>query len=747
MADKTLKDLGSAPPLPPGFVMDAGGNTAATQPAPAAGMPPLPPGFVMAEPGASPVQTVPQGNVERYSTPNGFDDLIPAPGGKAPSYDDFVAAAGRTPQTGDELHALVGAKLRADREARKPKPHAPLDVGNQKVDAASVYTDEMGFGLPGKVGAVLSSLGQAGLAALPGETPWEGKSVGDLYDKNRSQYQNARTEFAEQHPTANSAASIGGGVTGGSTMGRLAGTALERVTPRLAQALENSYLGRMAKDAVSGTAQGAVSAYGHDQDVGLPALIGGVVGGVSRPVTSLVGGTASAIGSMMGLGNTGRSQAALAEALARSRQSPDDVYNDMTRAVQQGQPEYTVADSLGNSGQRMLTGIVRSPGDERQQIVEQLQRRQAGQGDRLVHALSEGFDAPQTAAQTRAAMTEARDVAADTNYAAARQSAGAVDPSAAINRADQFLQPGATGVMSNQTNIADDSIEGAVRRARGYLTDGNSVLTDFNAALRAKRELDSMIETARANPSIQRELIPIRNALDDSLAAASDPYAAARDQFRRESQAIGAIDQGAAAASSRTRAADNIDGFNALQADQQQPFRVGYADPHIARVEAASMSPTTNKARMLITGKTEQEFPAFAAPGRGDVMGDRIAREQRMFETANAALGGSKTADNAADMADIQGFDPTMISAFATGGLRGAAMHALQQGVNAVGGRNQGTRDMIARMLMQGDPTRARAELAAAVARGQVLNNRQQALVQALIGTGASTTPRLLSGQ
>jgi hypothetical protein len=393
----------------------------------------------------------------------------------------------------------------------------------------------------------------------------------------------------------------------------------------------------------------------------------------------------------------------------------------------------------------MLSGVARSPGDMRQQIAEQLQRRQAGQGDRLVNALSEGFDAPQTAIQTRTAMTEARDAAADTNYAAARQSAGAVDPTAAIDRADQFLQPGATGVMSNTTNIADDSIEGAVRRARGYLTDGNSVLTDFNAALRAKRELDSMIESARANPSIQRELIPIRNALDDSLAAASDPYAAARDQFRQESQAIGAIDQGTAAASSRTRAADNIEGFNQLQPDQQQPFRVGYVDPLIARTEAASMSPTTNKARALITGKTEQEFPAFAAPGRGDVMGDRIAREQRMFETANQALGGSRTADNLADATEIAGFDPTMIGIAGnalTGNFRSAGMQALQSGVNAIQGRNQGTRDMIARMLLQGDPTVARAELAAAVRKGETLTRAQQAIVNAIVGSGATAYSR-----
>jgi hypothetical protein len=640
------------------------------------------------------------------------------------------------PQTGEELRSRIYEQLDAQREAAKPKPHAPLDTGNQTVDFPAVYTDDMLFGLPGKASAGINALIRA---------PFTDKSIGEEYNTIRGEYQNARQQYKEEHPTANAIASVGGAIHGGGTVNRLAGSAAERVMPQVAQAFSSSYLGRMAADAASGTAQGALSSFGHDQDIGLPALIGGAVGAAARPVTSLVGGTASAIGSMMGLGNATRAQNAIAEALQRSGRNADDVADELMRAGQQGQPEYMVADALGNSGQRMLTGVARSPGDMRQQIAEQLQRRQAGQGDRLVNALSEGFDAPQTAIQTRTAMTEARDAAADTNYAAARQSAGVVDPTAAIQQADNFLQPGATGVMSNQTNIADDSIEGAVRRARGYLTDGNSVLTDFNAALRAKRELDSMIETARANPSIQSELIPIRNALDDSLATASQPYAAARDQFRQESQAIGAIDQGAAASSSRTRAADNIDGFNQLQPDQQQPFRIGYVDPLIARTEAASMSPTTNKARALITGKTEQEFPAFAAPGRGDVMGDRIAREQRMFETANQALGGSRTADNLADATEMMGFDPTMIGIAGnalTGNFRSAGMQALQHGVNAVQGRNQGTRDMIARMLMQGDPTVARAELAAAVRKGETLTRAQQAVVNALIGAGSTAATR-----
>lgn len=629
----------------------------------------------------------------------------------------------------EQQRALALAQARRKRaeagSATKEKP----DTGTQKVDASTVYVDEMLFGLPGKAAAGMNALVRA---------PFTDKSIGEEYETIRDQYQNARKQYAEENPVANTAASIGGAIHGGASMSAAAGNVIGRVAPRVAQAVNGSYVGRMAGDAASGAAQGALSAYGHDQDIGKGAAIGGVVGGISRPVIDAGSAVLRSIGGLVGVGNDQRARSAVAEALARSGRSADDVADDLTVAAQQGQPEYMVADAMGNSGQRMLTGVARSPGDMRQTIAETLQRRQAGQGERLVNALSEGFDAPTTANQARTAMTEARSTAANANYGAARQSAGTVDPTRAIEAADQFL--GTAGSIS-RTNIADDSIEGAVRRARSMLTDGDNIVSDFETAFRSKQELDAMIE--RAAPTVQRQLIPIRNALDDSLAAASQPYATARDTFRRQSQAINAVDEGAAAASARTRATDNIAGFQGRPADQQQAFRQGYADPYIARVESASMSPTTNKARPLITGKTEQEFPAFAAPGRGDVMGDRIAREQRMFETASQALGGSRTADNLSDIADVQAFDPTMIGALITGNFKGAALQGLQQGINTLQGRNSQTRDAIARMLLQSSPTRARAELAEAVASGQRLTRAQEGVIRALISGGSTSTPRL----
>lgn len=617
----------------------------------------------------------------------------------------------------------------------------PLDTGNQKVDAASVYVDEMGFGLPGKAGAGLSALAQAGLAALPGETPWEGKTVGELYDTNRSQYQNARKKYADEHPVANTAASIGGAVHGGGVAGRLAGRAVSAAVPRIAQAVNSSYLGRMAGDAASGAAQGAVSAYGHDQDIGTGAVIGSIAGGLSRPVIDAGGAVLRSAAGLVGVGNQSRAQNAVAEALARSGRSADDVADDLVTAGQQGQPEYIVADAMGNSGQRMLTGVARSPGDMRQQISEQLQRRQAGQGRRIQNALVEGFGSPQTQQQTEAALTALRRSEADVNYPAARAAAGTVDPSAAIARADEFL--GTAGSLP-RTNIANDSVEGAVNRARSLLTDGNNVISDFDTAFRAKVELDSMIENG--SPTIQGRLRPIRDELDRALERSSDLYRNARDTFRRQSQDIEAANVGRDAAM-RGRVEDTIPRFQAMtRPEQQASFRAGYVDPLIADVQR-TVGPMTNRARPLISDAAEAEFPAFAAPGQGQQLMDRIGREQTMHETMNSALGGSRTADNAADIMDVQSFDPTMLGMLATGNFKGAALRGLQTGINTIQGRNTQTRDLIARMLLEGDPTQARAQLAQAVATGQRITDRQESIIRALLSTGAATVPRVSAGQ
>jgi hypothetical protein len=408
----------------------------------------------------------------------------------------------------------------------------------------------------------------------------------------------------------------------------------------------------------------------------------------------------------------GFAQRQLARALSESGMTPSRVAQEVAAGNAAGQP-YTIADALGNPGQRMLSSVARAPGTGRTQTVDFLDARQGDQGRRLAAILSEGFDAPQTAAQTRAAMETARGNAANVNYGAARAQAGAVDVTPAITEADNFLQPGVTRMLNPGNNIADDTVEAAVRRARAFLTDGRSQITDFSGAQRAKMELDAMIEGAR--PTVQRQLIPIRNALDNALATSSPPYAQARNQFRQQSQAIEAIDTGRAAAT-RGRTEDTTAAFAGLGPDAQQGFRVGYVDPLIEKMQGPAAG--VNKARDFTSLSAEAELPYFAAQGPGrsqNVAATRpqemmagIGRENRMFETRAAATGGSKTADNLADMQST-GVDPVgIISNLASGtiGGYGAALRNLMgRSSGTLSGYTPQVREQLARLLLAGDGT------------------------------------------
>lgn len=627
----------------------------------------------------------------------------------------------------------VLALAKARRRRQEPAPAPEVEPGPQPVDASTVFADEMGFGLPGKAAAGINALAQRGIAMLPGESPFEGKTVGELYDQNRGGYDASREQYAEENPVANAAASIGGAVYGGSATGNLALKGVQAIAPGFVGRMGSSFAGKMIGDAAIGVGQGAATAYGHDEDVGTGALIGGASGALARPVMAAGGAVLNSIGGLIGAGNQGRARTAIAEALSRSGKSADDVVDDLARAGADGQDVFTVADSLGNSGQRMLSGIVRSPGDERTAIVEALQQRQAGQGRRLQTALTEGFGTPQTQQQTQDAMTALRRADADVNYGAARAAAGSVDPTAAISKADEFLGVGGSLPL---TNIADDSVEGTVRRARSLLTDGQNVVSDFDTAMRTKIELDSMIE--KANPTLQRQLMPIRNELDKALETSSGPYAQARNTFREQSQNIEASDIGRQAAMSG-RVEDTLDTFGKMtRPEQQQGFRAGYVDPYIADIQKAA-GPMTNRARPLITDATQVEFPAFAQPGKAPQMMERIGREQTMFQTANAALGGSRTADNLSDIMDVQSFDPSMLGALATGNFKGAAIQGLTRAVQGIQGRNSQTRDMIAKALMTASPQAAKTVLDQAVKQGQMSAEVRNAVVRSLIGTTNAT--------
>lgn len=467
------------------------------------------------------------------------------------------------------------------------------------------------------------------------------------------------------------------------------------------------------------------------------AAIGGMLGAATPVVGKAVGALASPFVSAgrAFLDPKGMAGSKFAEALANSGKTAQQIEQELIAANAGGQTSFTAADAMGNAGQRALSSVTRSPGPGRQPAVEFLENRQAGQGRRIANALSQGFDAPQTAAQTTSTMTAARSADAATNYGAARGAAGAVDVSPAIKAADNILQPGVNPLLSPGTNIADNSVAGAVQRAKSLLTDGKSQLSDFGQAHLAKQEIDALIEGA--SPTVQRTLIPIRNALDDALAASSKPYAAARDAYRQQSQAIDAVQQGRSAAT-RGRTEDTIPAFQGLAPEAQQGFRAGYADPLIEQAQGGAMG--VNKARPFTSDAYKDEINAFAAPGRAQALAEALGRENTMFETRAHAVGGSRTADNLADESAFK-LDPGFIAAL-FGGHWGAAA---RQGVAGVSNLATGTlpsvRAELGKMLLAGHGAAPQImrDVAAKEARANMIANLLRSGAMSARGTAISS--------
>ena len=503
---------------------------------------------------------------------------------------------------------------------------------------------------------------------------------------------------AEQ-PITNGVASLAGGITTGALAG---GAGLTFVPQVAAGAPAPGLLATAAGMGADGAAYGGITGFNSGEGTGrlTDALGGAAMGGVlgtALPVGMSVA-TSNPIVSQISarLNPQGFASSQLARAIMESGKTPEALQGALDDATAAGQPNFALADALGNPGQRMLSTVTKSPGPGRTAVGKFLEDRQAGQSGDVSNILAEALGAPKTAAQTTADLTAQRTADADVNYGAARTSPNAVDVTPAIAAADQILQPGVTRLFNPNSNIADNSIESAVAKAKAYLTDGKSNLSDFSQVLQAKMEIGNLIENG--SPSQQQALIPIKNALDAELVKASPAYANARDTFAAQSNALDAIPLGTAAASGRVRAPDAIGQFNGLASTSQQPFRVGFSDPVIAKAELTPY--TANAARPILNDAMQAKLSALSLhngpyqPGAENAVEQRLGRENTMFETRRHALGGSSSVENMNDQ-HAGGIDPLAIYDGVTEGPMGMIKAAATVGRNFLGGSTPAVRSAL----------------------------------------------------
>lgn len=608
--------------------------------------------------------------------------------------------------TVDEIAKTLGAAQQpAQATAAKPEPdqyRAAAMADREKLSKAGVNTDA---DLPriGMQGATFNTADEilAGLTTpleMIGQKTWN-PVEGYRYAKAKQDL--ALEEGRKKAGLAGTAAEIAGGVMSGSGLARGGATAARFLAPNaglgarslaaaadagvmgaVAGGAEGNSLGERATNAATGGAFGAA--------------VGGAMPGLIKLGGAVLSPLTSNVNARVNPQKYARSQ--VARAIMEGSNDPSQIADDVARAASEGQGIFTVADSMGNPGQRMLSTVTRAPGAGRANAVEFLEQRQAGQGRRLANALIEGFDTPQTAEQTRAAMTAVRGQMADQAYTAARQGAGPVDVSRVVSNIDDTLLPGVNRIVNPQSGIADDSIEGALRQVRSRLTDGRSMQTDFASLQRLRADLSDRIQTAvqsgRGNQA--RMLGQALRELDTAMESASPGFRAANRQFAQASRNIEAIDAGRNAAM-RGRTEDIIPEFRALPAEGQQGYRAGYVDPLIQDVQKGAFG--VNKARPLINDAFADESAAIAPMRTQPQMQRRIGRENTMFETRAQALGGSKTADNLADQAAM-GADPSMIANLISGNWGGVARGALAAGQNALTGNTPAVREEVSRILL-----------------------------------------------
>lgn len=486
---------------------------------------------------------------------------------------------------------------------------------------------------------------------------------------------------------------LGGGVSG-------AGLASGGVTAARFLAPEAGLLARSGASAVDAGALGGFSGAMEGNGVGerfnnaVKGLAAGTaLGGLTPGALRLAGAALSpAISNIRARVNPqGFAESQVARSIHESGVTPNQLSLDAVQAANEGQGQFTLADAMGNAGQRMLSTVARAPGEGRTAVVNALEGRQAGQGRRVSSALAEGFDSPQTAAQTEARLTGARDTTANAEYGAVRTASQPVDLVGTINHLDRAIgtQPGQVLTPAN------DSIEAVLTPFRQRLARVNP--DDFAAVQRIRGDMSDAAQSAAQSGHGNRSRL-IGNTvreLDAAMENASSGFRDANRNFAQASRNIEAAGQGRDA-SMRGRTEDTIPIFQNLTPQGQQAFRAGYVDPLIAQTQGAAFG--ANKARPLINDAFQAEAGVMA-PGN-DMMQRRLAREQTMFETRNTALGGSKTVDNLNDHAAM-GVDPHLVGQIMSGNWHGAVRSALSAGQNALSGNTPAVRQEVANILLQ----------------------------------------------
>lgn len=670
---------------------------------------------------------------------------------------------------GDNAQGALDALKKHLGAAKQPDKYQQAAIDEDKAIGG---TSEAGFTRRLTHGATLGADTTLLAAAT---TPLEMIKRGTLDPREGYNYAKAREDFIMDKSRKDTgllgtatealggAVSAGGLAKAGYTTARLIPEGLSKGRAFLA-GLAASGADAAAVGGISGAMEGNGLAE-RATNAGIGAGVGGAVGAITPGVLTALKILVSPITGQIAARSNPKAyaEAQVARAISEGKTTPQEVELALLHAQNEGQGVFTVADALGNPGQRLLSTVARSPGEGRTAVVDALNSRQGDQGRRLSGAFQEAFDSPQTAEQTRAGLVKQANSEANVNYAPVKAETQPIDVSRPVSLANRSISPAAdmdavaqgrvatdlearAGVES-QESVLRDPISSALKEARSYLAAPTLTVSNVGKAFRAKTNIDQMIAKAAENKqgALVAELTPIRDALDEQLAKSSSNYAKARDAYRLRQQRIEALDKGKEVGSKAGNPEDAIDQFNPLDAEGKQAFRAGYVDPQISQIRNSAFG--TDKARPFSSDAMKQEIEAFAAPGRSDALLRKLDRENTMTQTRNHSLSGSKTVENLNDDAAMS-VPPEVLGVvknIVTGNFGGAVKSAISAGHNAFSGNTPAVRQEVANILLQNGKSipdkRLEAMVDAVIRRSQRASEIADSIRRGAVGGAAVTGP------
>lgn len=608
-------------------------------------------------------------------------------GGRAITIDDSFKTLSPDDQqkTVDEISSHLDAAL----------PPMYSDAAKKAMSDNFGFADAVGNALTlGDVGQKIGSAVAGGIqGAIVDPLMGRGFHVGDRYNEDLAMHRDMANKYATEHPVA-------------SAVGTTAGTVLALpYLPAVGKGLSGAVKSGAVYGGVTGAAQDADSASERlgaaAAGAGLGAGLG--VGGALAVKAAPAVARAVAAPIVGAIDPKGMASSVLERAVQKSGQSLQYIQDSIAAAHAEGNAGFATADALGTKGQNLLSTIARSPNDFQQPLADILFNRQAGQSGRVGGFVKDALGANLTADQASALLAKARAKVADVNYGAARNGAGPVDLTETINKIDSLVG----SPTKFNVGINPDSTEGALLNLRDSLAAGNgkeglTARTDFKSLLAKKQDLSDQVSSLyRAGKNNQAiALDQVVTKLDQALSDASPGYRNANDTFAQMSRPIEAVGTGGQAARPSMRAGDNIQTFQKLDPVSQMAHNTGYADSLLARIE--SSAPGVNTVRPLLADKSQQELGAFAKDPA--LLNRQLDRENVMNATLNRALGGSKTADNLLNEAQMSAIDPSTLLNLAKHPITGTLGLALSKGADLVTGRNGQVRAELGKMLMDKDP-------------------------------------------